>query len=339
MKHTSIKRPGLPSTTPFSTDSSAGSAGSVASTPWHTKHVSLLASHSRDDEKSGISLGSSLTKLTLMTKKSLRFSPRQEWERNNRDNMDNISEAGSFFSTDDSAMLKSSTTRGTTLDVLLTELSRKSEQAEKIFDATQLAYARMKAVDKSIAVMKVDCQKKDRVSASRQRSVEKLVSINMMLIETLDALGLQPSTDKGLSKLMIRLRADILPSIKPESDGVNSLVKTTNDDIHAVNAKLKEGLLIMSREYYSSKKSMKSVFGVYEELRSALRVIDQKNRCVFSSLLLGYVSCIRHSLCSGCVVHSHYLLYPNPYEELRSALRVIDQKNRYTIETLGGAVL
>ena len=136
----------------------------------------------------------------------------------------------------------------------------------------------MKTIDKSIAQLKEECTEKDRINASRQRSVEKLVSINMMLIETLDALGLQPSSDKSLSKLMLRLRSDILPSIRPESEGSNSLVKTTNDDIHAVNAKLKEGLLIMSREYYGSKKSMKSVFGVYEELRSALRVIDQKNR-------------------------------------------------------------
>ena len=68
----------------------------------------------------------------------------------------------------------------------------------------------------------------------------------------------------GLSRMKLRMRSDLLPRIiaKSETDAGSSAVSLGENDIYSINAKLKEGLLIMSREYYRSKKSVKSVFGV-----------------------------------------------------------------------------
>ena len=52
---------------------------------------------------------------------------------------------------------------------------------------------------------------------------------------------------------MIRQRLDILPMIKPQIEGVDNIMRINKDDIYAVNGKLKEGLLVMGREYYGSK--------------------------------------------------------------------------------------
>ena len=248
MKRTA--RPGLPSTTPFSAN------GCILDAPWHSRHA-LSLSASRDvDEKTHMSTGTLLTKFSTQSKRKLRMSASLELDR------DSMSDVGSFLSDEGSFKMRSANLTGCQLDAVRSELSKKIVQAESIHESTQLAYARMKTVDTSIEQLKELIVEKDRIAASRQRSVDKLISINMMLIDTLAALGLQPSTDNGLSEMMLRLRSDILPLIKRKSEGAQSLVKTTNDDIHAVNSKLKEGLLIMSREYYGSKKNMKSIFVV-----------------------------------------------------------------------------
>ena len=259
MKQTS--RPGLPSSTPFSAN------GSILSAPWHTRHAPTLTATKDLDENSLKSTRSLMTKFSTHSSRSLRSNIRIELEQ------DSISDSGSYLSDECSFKIRNATDEcsfkirnasmtGCQLEAVRAELYRKNMQAESINESTQLAYSRMKTMENSILSLKEDITEKDRVSASRQRTVDKLISINMMLIDTLAALGLQPSSDKGLSKLMLRLRTDMLPLIKPESEGDKSVVKTTNDDIHAVNSKLKEGLLIMSREYYGSKKSMKSKFEV-----------------------------------------------------------------------------
>ena len=55
----------------------------------------------------------------------------------------------------------------------------------------------MKAVSADVFVLKETIVSVERVSSSRQRSVDRMSSVNMTLIDTLDALELQPSTDKG----------------------------------------------------------------------------------------------------------------------------------------------
>jgi hypothetical protein len=146
-----------------------------------------------------------------------------------------------------------------------------------LFDALQLIQARIKVIGDRMIVLKQELEIDDVTAASRQRSLNKLVKINKVLIETLDALELQPSggRDKDLSKQMISLRSDLLPGIRPEgSDVVNKVAS----DMYTMNSKLKESTLIMSREYFASKKSMKAVFNAYEKLRSEMRVVEHKNR-------------------------------------------------------------
>lgn len=178
-------------------------------------------------------------------------------------------------SIDDTATMNVTWLNGSQLEAIRVEILQKNLETELITDLTALAQARMKAVALQIAKLKITFEAIERACASGQRSVSKLISINMTLIDTLQALGLQPSSDKGLTKLMIRLRSDLLPTIRSESGNTQSKL---NDDIYSINAKLKAGIFIMSREYYWSKKSMKTTFGVYEELRVALRLVDQKNR-------------------------------------------------------------
>lgn len=259
MKHSSKQRPGLPSSTPFLSKSFS------LSIPWHAP---TLGAKVVDGET--LSSGRSTSRHVNLFRKPLKTNALQQIERGG------MSDSGSLLSTDYSTSSQMVDLNCSQLEAIRYELLRKTDQAEMITDVTHLAHSRMKAVDIGITKLRDSFVYMDRVCASGQRSVEKLIAINMMLIDTLDALGLQPSSDKGLSKLMIRLRSDLLPAIRVENS--DSVMKLCNDDIHSINAKLKEGMLIMSREYYGSKKSMKTIFGAYEELRCALRVVEQKNR-------------------------------------------------------------
>lgn len=214
---------------------------------------------------------------SILTKSSFPFLS------NTNANTANNNSTTSFFTGYDSTAT-AAVLRGidstTELEALKAELSKKTLQAELIYSTTQLAQARIKTVMQGLSVLHTACVEKDRASASRQRSVDKLVSINMILIDTLDALELQPKSNddnEGLSKLMLRIRSDLLPSIN-YGENLEEHLKLGKNDIHSVNSKLKECLLIMSREYFSSKKSIKSIMKVYEELRSALRTMEQKNR-------------------------------------------------------------
>ena len=212
----------------------------------------------------------STAKISLLSNSVLRLNRCQGWTG------DDISSTGSFDSKD--FLFRMMTSKDMHLDALTLKLSQKTTETETLTESIHLIYSRMRAIDKVSELLKENFIEMNRVLASRQRSVDHLISINTTLIDTLAALGLQPSSDKGLSRQMIRQRLDILPMIKPQIEGFGNIVRTDKDDIYAVNGKLKEGLLVMGREYYGSKKGMKAMFGVYEELRSALRVIDQKNR-------------------------------------------------------------
>jgi hypothetical protein len=229
----------------------------------------------RGDENSSTTLTSyDSVRLSVKTgykksKKLMSLSAQQQHDKE--------SEIDSRFlaSIDDTASINVTWLNGSQLEAIRLEILQKNLETEIISDLTALTQARMKAVALEIAKLKITFEEIERACASGQRSVSKLISINMTLIDTLQALGLQPSSDKGLTKLMIRLRSDLLPAIRAESGNTQSKL---NDDIYSINAKLKAGIFIMSREYYWSKKSMKTTFGVYEELRAALRLVDQKNR-------------------------------------------------------------
>lgn len=61
----------------------------------------------------------------------------------------------------------------------------------------QVILGSLKKMEDDIQEVKENISKADGILARSQRTVEKLSSINMMLIDTLDALELQPSTDEG----------------------------------------------------------------------------------------------------------------------------------------------
>lgn len=262
MKHTVKSRPGLPSTTP----SPICKSDIITSSFPRTNDVT-----NRQMERESPCLPkSSAKKYSLQSNNLSRLSHCQGLD------VDDISDVGSHISED--LMLHVASSKTMQLDAIRFELSKKTKEAEMILESIQLAYTQMKVIDNNSEKLRETILEMDRVLASKQRSAEHLISINMTLIDTLAALGLQPSSDKGMSKQMIRQRSDTLPMIKTQTDGVDNSIRINNDDIYATNGKLKECLLVMSREYYGSKKSMKAMFGVYEDLRSALRVVDQKNR-------------------------------------------------------------
>ena len=260
MKHTLKSRPGLPSTTP-----SPISRCDTSTFP----NINDITK-GQLDRGNLCSTELSAAKTSVLSNNVSRLNRCQGWTG------DDITSASSFESKDFLSRLV--TSKDMQLDALMLKLSKKTIEMESLTESIQLIYSRMRAIDKVSELLKENVIEMNRVLASRQRSVDHLISINTTLIDTLAALGLQPSSDKGLSRQMIRQRLDILPMIKPQIEGVDNVMRINKDDIYAVNGKLKEGLLVMGREYYGSKKGMKAMFGVYEELRSALRVIDQKNR-------------------------------------------------------------
>lgn len=256
MYQSSKPRPVLPHSLPLLTRTSSSSE-----TKWRLRGTVAPAILRESTNKKVVS---------KRPKKLMKFNTQQHYER------ENANDTRFLLSVDDSASLNIASLNGSQLEATRLEISQKDMQTEMITDSTALAQARMKTVALEIAKLKNTFETVDRACASGQRSVSKLITINMTLIDTLQALGLQPSSDKGLTQLMVRLRSDLLPAIRAESG--NAPAKLCNDNIYSVNSKLKAGIFIMSREYYWSKKSMKTTFGVYEELRMALRVVDQKNR-------------------------------------------------------------
>ena len=77
------------------------------------------------------------------------------------------------------------------------ETACKMEESAIILIETKVAQEKCKQLVTEMELMRETSVEIERVSAARQRSVEKMSTINMMLIDTLDALGLQPSSDAG----------------------------------------------------------------------------------------------------------------------------------------------
>jgi hypothetical protein len=90
-----------------------------------------------------------------------------------------------------------STQRSEELKSLHLEISLKIEEFEFLTEETKEAQEKIKILENNMEIMKETSVKVEKVGASLQRSVEKMSTINMMLIDTLDALELQPSTDEG----------------------------------------------------------------------------------------------------------------------------------------------
>ena len=56
------------------------------------------------------------------------------------------------------------------------------------------------------------------------------------------------------------------------------VVTLGKDDVYSLNSKLKQCVMVMSREYYQSDKEVKAVFENYEGHRQSLKSCEQRNR-------------------------------------------------------------
>ena len=117
-------------------------------------------------------------------------------------------------------------------------------------------------------------------AAARQRSINSLASVNMMLINTMESLELQPESDEGLTDVMLRYRQSLLPEIsKAKADmGKKKKARLGFNDVYTINQRLRTNLIIMSREYFKSGKEVNVAFEGYESLRQELKTLEAKNR-------------------------------------------------------------
>ena len=83
------------------------------------------------------------------------------------------------------------------LQALKLEFQVKVEEEKEFCSKTAEAHTKMKLVERRMKTMQEAVTEITNVSAGLQRSVQKVSAVNMMLIGTLDALELQPTSDEG----------------------------------------------------------------------------------------------------------------------------------------------
>ena len=83
------------------------------------------------------------------------------------------------------------------LQALKLEYDFKVEEEKLFCSKTAEAHTEMKLFEQRIKTMQEAVIEVTNISASLQRSVQKVSAVNMMLIGTLDALELQPTSDEG----------------------------------------------------------------------------------------------------------------------------------------------
>lgn len=124
--------------------------------------------------------------------------------------------------------------------------------------------------------VKQEIEGKDVEAANRQRTIGKLAAINSTLINTIESLELHPANDEGLSEAMLCCREDLLPLVgHPER---KKFAKLGVNDVHSINTRLKQLLVILSREYFKSGKEVKVAITNYEEMRTELKHVELQNR-------------------------------------------------------------
>lgn len=84
------------------------------------------------------------------------------------------------------------------LKALRLEYDEKIEEEATFCSKTAEAHTEMKLIEQNMKAMREAIIEIKNVSAGLQRSVQKVSAVNMMLIGTLDALELQPTSDKGI---------------------------------------------------------------------------------------------------------------------------------------------
>ena len=161
-----------------------------------------------------------------------------------------------------------------------TEIEKRNNDIESIREQTSGLEEQKKAVERDIQKVKILLVSEEAQAAARQRHINSLSSVNMMLINTMESLELQPESDEGLSETMLRYRQALLPDIsKTKADmGKKKKARLGFNDVYTINQRLRINLIIMSREYFKSGKEVHVAYEGYEALRQDLKTVEAKNR-------------------------------------------------------------
>jgi hypothetical protein len=291
MKNYSRPRPTLPDSTPFL----PGTKYSIV-TPWHGKSTPSV-----DLTKEGSNYGSMestgslkrsatvgiMPNLSVNSKTLVSSRKKKSPQRTMNTELSLLADGGSSLTQSQEHSLgkfskQVSNMSLTGRSVLLEEIHRKSQEANSIRETAEVVIDRTRAVEKKLESLKEVEEVEMFQTARRKKIINSLSTINMMLINILEALELQPESDDGLTETMLKYRAVLLPDMeaaKHSPDG-RAKGKLSKNDVYAINAKLRTMILTMSREYYRSSKQVKNAFTIYEGLRSELRAVEQRNRAV-----------------------------------------------------------
>ena len=97
--------------------------------------------------------------------------------------------------------------------LLIQEMNFKQRDIENIKAATKLIHDRSRTMEKIYSDLKDQDLENESRNSTRQRAISKFSNVNMMLITSLQALELKPENNDGLSDLMLRYRASLLPEL------------------------------------------------------------------------------------------------------------------------------
>ena len=160
------------------------------------------------------------------------------------------------------------------------EIEKRNIETESIREQTNGLEEQRKVVERDIHDVKILLGFAEAEAAARQRNINSLASVNMMLINTMESLELQPESDEGLTDLMLRYRQSLLPDIsKTKADmGKKKKARLGFNDVYTINQRLRTNLIIMSREYFKSGKEVNVAYEGYEALRQELKTVEAKNR-------------------------------------------------------------
>lgn len=296
MQHYSRKRPVLPDSTPFLPDSKFSTVS-----VWHGDTVRTATAPSREtshvadglndaaslslaaDGKRGMGSLSSLSSIRRAPTLSInqKYMSPTVLARSQTPGLPKITSSHSQIK-EASFLAAGSSLAVTILDDALVdvELEKRAKEIESIKEGMQLVQSRTVTMRHNTEDIKEQIKKLEGDACLRQRNITKVASINMMLINTMESLQLQPDSDEGLTDIMLRYRAALLPEIhdRRDQDDKKTFAKLGVNDVYSINSRIRTCLVIMSREYFKSGKEVKVACEGYEALRVELKALEARNR-------------------------------------------------------------
>lgn len=175
--------------------------------------------------------------------------------------------------------------------VLKSELGKKIQEIHTLQKSVDIYKAQIKGLEESVATLKDNIDSRQKFSLKHRSAMTRLATTNRMLIDALDALQGNASSNplsKGLSNMSTLEElpppgrpGQLAPLQNPMGKGpkdhkdyedkVNKLATSQND-------KLRESLLKIAREHYRSMKNVEHLENKVSELKLALRAQEQVNR-------------------------------------------------------------